>query len=221
MPTDCIAIAAICIGKPALIREDGTQSAIFKSPVRGIIHIEYLGIDGDVQADPTVHGGPDKAIHLYSHDHYPHWRDILNGHPALDTPGAFGENLCIQGVAEEDLWLGDRFRLGTALLEISMGRQPCWKLDARFGQKGVMAHMVKTGFCGAYLRVLEPGLATQNDNLVREERGEPDWSVQRLFHTLVSGQMATTEQEIDYLAQHPALGKSWRERARKRMQSMI
>ncbi len=221
MPTDSFALTAICTGKPAIIRGDGTQSAIFKTPVSGKFSIGYLGIEGDVQADPAVHGGPDKAIHIYCHDHYPHWRSILGQHPALDVPGAFGENLCVAGLTEHDVWLGDRFQLGSAILEISMGRQPCWKLDARFGQKGVMAHMVKTGFCGAYFRVIESGHARDGDTLVRVERGDSDWAVQRLFHSMVSGQMATTAQELEYLAQHPALGKSWRERAQKRLKSKL
>src|SRR3546814_11953765 len=85
-----------------------------------------------------------KAVHLYVQDHYPFWREITGGHELLDGPGAFGENIAASGLSEAELCLGDRFRLGTALVEVSQGRQPCWKLDHRFGRKDILATVVRT-----------------------------------------------------------------------------
>jgi MOSC domain-containing protein YiiM len=208
-------LAAICAGTSQIIRDDGAQSAIIKSVVEGPVSISFLGVGGDMQADLTVHGGPDKALHLYSSDHYRHWANVLGQHDALQKPGAFGENLCVAGLVETDIWLGDQFRLGGALIEVSMGRQPCWKLDARFGVKGVMAHMVQSGRCGAYFRVIEEGVARADDGLIRERRGDADWPVSRLFAGLISGQAKLNQADLAALAHNPLLGKSWQERAQK------
>jgi MOSC domain-containing protein YiiM len=178
-------------------------------------HIGWLGMDGDQQADLSVHGGPDKALHLYSHDHYAAWRKVIGDHDALNQPGAFGENICVLGLDEGDVLLGDQFFLGTAVIEVSMGRQPCWKLDARFGQKGVMAHIIKTGMCGLYFRVVTQGTATVSDGLTRMKNGDSDWPIPRLFHGLISKQHPLHRGELETLAHNPNLGKSWRDRAAK------
>ncbi len=91
-----------------------------------------------------MHGGPDKAVHHYPADHYPFWRSELAGHPLLVAPGAFGENISTLGLVEADICIGDRFRLGSALVEVSQGRQPCWKLDHRFGNAAMTAQVVAT-----------------------------------------------------------------------------
>jgi MOSC domain-containing protein YiiM len=208
MPNARFNLAAICTGTPQLIRGDGMQSAIFKSAIDAPVQVGFLGLSGDVQADLSVHGGPDKALHLYAFDHYPHWAGVIGQHDSLGRPGAFGENLCTIGLRENDLLLGDQFRLGSALIDVSMGRQPCWKLDARFGMKGVMAHM-------AYFRVLEEGVARASDGLIREARGDADWPVSRLFAALINGQEKLSAPDYAALSQHPQLGKSWRARAKK------
>src|SRR5690606_16433169 len=111
------------------------MSAIDKRPLEGAVRIDELGVAGDEQGDTRVHGGVDKAVHHYPFEHYATWRAELGELPALASPGAFGENISTRGLDEATVCLGDRFALGTAVLEVSQGRQPCWKLNDRFGVK--------------------------------------------------------------------------------------
>ena len=130
-------LTAICTGQPKPFRGDET-SAIDKHPVEGRVAIGRLGVAGDAVADHKHHGGPEMAVHQYPHDHYPMWRDVLGGHELLERPAAFGENIVAAGWTEDAVHIGDRFRIGTALLEISQPRQPCWKIEHRFGRKGMI-----------------------------------------------------------------------------------
>ena len=150
-------ILAVLLGKVRPFRGDDEPSAIGKLPVADVVAVGAMGLAGDEQADRTVHGGIDKAIHHYPADHYDWWRGYLGDASLLDAPGAFGENISTSGLDEQNVFLGDRFRLGSALVEVTQARQPCWKLDHRFQAKGVMAQVVKTRRTGWYYRVLESG----------------------------------------------------------------
>lgn len=205
-------IHALLIGKPVLFRGDD-YSAIAKTPVAGAVRIGWLGLEGDRQADPIHHGGWDKAIHLYPQDHYAWWRRQLPGHILLDAPGAFGENIASSGMTESAFCIGDRFSIGSAVVEVSHGRQPCWKLDHRFGQKGVMASIVKTARCGIYFRVLREGEAEAGMEMSLLERPQPQWSVERVFRLLIGGQAKRYPDEVAELAAMPLLAEAWRSRA--------
>jgi MOSC domain-containing protein YiiM len=180
-------IDAVLAGKIARFTDDGETSAIAKSRVDGACAVRFLGIEGDEQADLSVHGGPDKAIHHYPRDHYRWWQDRLPGRDVLGTAGAFGENISTSGLTEREVCIGDRFRLGTALVEVCQGRQPCWKQAHRLGDKGVVAAMVKSGRTGWYYRVLEEGRVAAGDELVRVARRHPEWSVERVTGIVVAG----------------------------------
>src|SRR5690606_2988653 len=123
-----VRVDALLAGAAKPYTRPGSRSAIDKRPLAGTVSIGTLGFDGDEQGDPRVHGGPDKAVHHYAFDHYPAWRGDIGDSPLLRAPGAFGENISTLGLDESNVCLGDRFELGTALLEVSQGRQPCWKL---------------------------------------------------------------------------------------------
>lgn len=171
---------AICVGQPTAFRAD-ESSAIAKQPCVGPVSVARAGLAGDAQADLAHHGGPDMALHQYPLDHHEYWRTRLGDHPLLALPGAFGSNLAIAGLAEGDVLLGDRFRLGTALVEACQPRQPCWKIEHRFGAKGMVKAILETGRCGWFYRVLEAGEAQAGDSLVLEKRGLAGWSMARLF----------------------------------------
>jgi len=191
---------------------DIETSAIGKSPIGGPRTVHLLGIEGDQQADLTVHGGPDKAIHHYPRDHYDWWAGQIGAHPLLDAPGAFGENISTRGLNEHDVCIGDRFRLGTALVEVCQGRQPCWKQAHRLENKRVVALMVKSGRTGWYYRVIEEGSVAAGDDLIAVSRLHPEWTVARATALVVAG-VGTTE-EARELASLGELAEGWRRRLR-------
>lgn len=208
------AIAALMTGKAAAFRGD-EPSAIAKDRVDGSRRVGFLGIAGDEQADLSVHGGIDKAIHHYPADHYDRWRSHLGDHSLLDAPGAFGENISTIGLDESNVCLGDRFRLGTALVEVSQARQPCWKLDHRFAANGVMATVVKTRRTGWYYRVLETGEVRAGDSLALVERPYPDWPLDTLFGLLIGGEAKDRPADLRALRDVPVLAETWKVRRAK------
>lgn len=179
-----VAVDALLAGKARAYTRPGTSSAIDKRPLAGAVRIGELGIEGDEQGDLRVHGGVDKAVHHYAFDHYATWREDLGALPMLEAPGAFGENISTRGLTEADVCLGDRFALGSALLEVSQGRQPCWKLNDRFGVADMARRVQATGRSGWYYRVLRPGTARVGDMLALAERPHPGWTLQRLGELL-------------------------------------
>jgi len=204
------------VGKPVRFRGDGQRSAIHKSPVSEPIFLGREGFAGDQVADTVHHGGPDKALHHYAYDHYDFWRAQLPGYPLLERPGAFGENIATTGIVETEARIGDRFRLGEALIEISHGRQPCWKLDHRFGVKGkegVMATIIRTGKCGFYYRVIEEGVVAPDSEMELAERGDAEWTVERVFMLLIGGQGKNDPAALRALRDLDVLAQTWRERA--------
>lgn len=207
-------VDAILTGKPAFIAP-GVLSAMGKIPASGPVRIGWLGLEGDAVADPTVHGGHDKAIHVFPQEHYHWWRMPLGKHPLLESPGAFGENLATRGAIEGMLCLGDRFNLGSAIVEISQGRQPCAKLNYRFGNDEVLARAVQTGRIGFYLRVIREGEAQAGDAMVLTERPHPEWSVARMFDLLVAGGYRRDPAGVAELAGLKVLAEAWRGRAEK------
>ncbi|MBR2174998.1 MOSC domain-containing protein [Sphingopyxis sp.] len=208
-------ILAVLLGKVRPFRGDDEPSAIGKLPVAELVAVGPMGLAGDEQADRTVHGGIDKAIHHYPADHYDWWRGYLDDAPLLDAPGAFGENISTTGLDEGNVFLGDRFRLGTALVEVTQARQPCWKLDHRFQAKGVMAQVVKTRRTGWYYRVLEPGHVRVGDALDLVERPYPEWPLASLFALLIGGEAKDRLADLRALRDVPVLAETWKVRRAK------
>lgn len=208
-------ILAVLTGKVRAFRGDDEPSAIGKFPVAGAVAIDALGLAGDEQADRVHHGGIDKAIHHYPADHYPYWRGELGDAPLLGGPGAFGENISTSGLDEDSVFLGDRFRLGTALVEVSQARQPCWKLDHRFQTRGVMARVVTTRRSGWYYRVLEPGQVQAGDALTLVERPYPEWPLSSLFALLIGGEAKSRPDDLRALELVPVLAETWKVRRAK------
>lgn len=206
------------IGTPKPFRDDDTLSTMARQPVCTAVKLTKTGFSGDQVADPKHHGGMDKALHHYPHDHYNWWREQLGAHPLLERPGAFGENIATMGLTEQNACIGDRFRLGGALIEVSHGRQPCWKLDHHFqrtGKDSVMAHIVRSGKCGLYFRVLEEAMVSPDDGLEQVESGLTDWPVSRVFDLLIAGGHKSDPAAVKALAQMGTLATAWRARALK------
>lgn len=211
-------VTAVCTGTARPF--NGAQlSAIAKRPREGAVQVLSEGLAPDAQADRRVHGGPDMALHLYPLDHHAYWRAVIGDHPALDEPGGFGSNLAVRGLTEDMVHIGDRFRLGPkttgALIEISQPRQPCWKIEHRFGAKGMVARIIQTGRCGWYFRVIEAGEVAAGDSLERVAIGATDWSVARVFRALMAGK--ATQAEYAELAALTPLSLKLREKAAQKL----
>ena len=208
-----VTLGPIMTGKAQPFRGE-EASAITKTPVAGPVRVGPMGLEGDEQADRVHHGGIDKAIHHYAHDHYATWESEIGAHPLLAAPGGFGENISTTGIVEADLRIGDRLRMGTALVEVSHGRQPCWKIDHKFARKGMTARVIETGRSGWYYRVIEPGVVAEGDSLELLERGNEGWTLERVFHLILPGNPERDGDEIRALLALPALAEAWKARAR-------
>jgi MOSC domain-containing protein YiiM len=141
-------------------------TAIHKQPVAGRVAVGRLGLEGDAQADRRLHGGPRKAVYAYPIEHYAFWQAQRRLAGKGDAPlalGALGENLTVQGMLEDACWIGDRLAAGSALLEVSEVRTPCFKLNVKMGLSHAARLMDQSGHTGFYLRVLEPGAIAAGD----------------------------------------------------------
>lgn len=137
------------------------MTGIRKQAVAGSVMVNRLGLAGDEQADLTVHGGLDKAVYAYPHEHYAFWIDACERvlkKPVSLLPGALGENLTTTGLLEAGLWVGDRLQIGPVLLEVTEPRAPCYKFGARMGFSHAVKMMLQAGCSGVYLKVLQTGL---------------------------------------------------------------
>ena len=206
-------LAHLLIGTPKAFGEKGEASAIAKDTVDYPLMLGFDGLAGNQVADPVHHGGPDKAVHLYPVEHYAFWQEKYPDVAVLNQPGAFGENFSCSGMTENELCLGDVFRVGEALIECSHARQPCWKLNHRLGKPDVLKTVVKSRRSGSYFRVLEEGQVKAGDDLVQQARPFPEWSLDRLFGMIVGGQHKGQGAELVALSKNPVLGRTWRMRA--------
>ena len=193
------------------------SSAIDKAPVAGPAMAGPLGLAGDEQADRRHHGGPDKALHAYAASNYPLWAAGMPDRAGRLRPGGFGENLVVEGADEKAICLGDCFRLGGALVEVSQGRQPCWKLNLRFGRPDMARLVQDSGRSGWYFRVLEPGPIAAGDRAVLTARPNPQWTLARTGRLLYHDRL--NRADLAEFAALPGLPDSWRRLALARLDS--
>lgn len=184
MPPPAITVLEVRAGRIEPLGPDGQQSAINKLPVSGSMLLTRLGLEGDEQADRNHHGGYDKAFHHYPSEHYAAWRAELPGSALQFVPGGFGENLSTQGLTENNICIGDLFRLGNAIIQVSQARKPCAKLNIRFGADNMVRRVLDTGRSGWYYRVLEEGKIGAGDTLTLIERNHPGWTIARTLRVL-------------------------------------
>jgi MOSC domain-containing protein YiiM len=207
----------VLTGRVAPLGDRRELSGIDKRPRSGIVTIGTSGIIGDMQGDVKHHGGPEKAIHHYALDHYPAWKAELAGKSvcAFDAPGAFGENFSTLGMTEADVNIGDSYSVGTAVIQVSQGRQPCWRLNVRFAVEDMALRVQRTGRTGWYYRVLKPGETSAGDTLELLARPNPDWPLSRLLHYLYVDRL--NRETLDEIAALPFLSESWRKLAMQRL----
>jgi MOSC domain-containing protein YiiM len=165
-------IISVNVGLPREVGWNGktVTTSIFKEPVQGRVIIRKLNLDGDRQADLTVHSGVNKAVYAYPSEHYDFWRNEL---PGMDLPwGMFGENLTTEGVLETEVNIGDRFRLGSAELMATQPRLPCYKLGIKFGRDDIIERFLMSGRPGIYFAVVKEGDVEAGDTIEVVERNE-------------------------------------------------
>jgi MOSC domain-containing protein YiiM len=170
-------VVSVNVGTPREIRAHNVTvaSAIFKSPVEGRVAVRRNNLAGDRQADPTVHGGAYKAVYLYPVEHYRYWAEQL---PDAELPcGAFGENLTTAGLLEEAVRIGDRFRIGSAVLQVTQPRMPCYKLAIRFARADMVKRFWRSGRSGIYFSVTEEGELGPGDAIEQVGAGPEEVTV--------------------------------------------
>jgi len=156
-------LISINVGLPRVVISNGdpVSTGIFKEPVAGRVVLRTLNLDGDRQADLSVHGGPSKAVYAYPSEHYEYWRHEL---PEMKLPwGMFGENFTTAGLFEPELSVGDKFRVGSASLMVTEPRMPCYKLGIRFGRSDIVKRFLASERTGFYFAVLQEGEVGMDD----------------------------------------------------------
>jgi MOSC domain-containing protein YiiM len=202
-------IISLNVGQPRLVLRNGepVSTGIFKGPVSGRVKLRTLNLDGDRQADLSVHGGPTKAVYVYPSEHYDFWRHEL---PEMELPwGMFGENFTTEGLLETEINIGDKFRIGTAQVMVTEPRMPCYKLALRFGRPDIIKRFLQSERTGFYLAVLTEGEVGEGDRfepLFRDPHDVRVSDVTRLYtRDKHNAQLLRRAIEVE------ALPVSWRE----------
>jgi MOSC domain-containing protein YiiM len=191
------------------------KTGIFKRPVSGPVGVGTYKLEGDGQADLDKHGGLHKAVYAYSADHYAYWREVL-GRDDMDW-GEFGENLSIAGLDEDELCIGDRLQIGTALFAISQPRVPCYKLGIRFGDERMPTMFSQAARTGFYLSVLRTGVIEAGDAVELVGRGYPRVAVKPLFEARMRRGGEDAARILEQALEVPELSAEWRAQIEKRL----
>jgi MOSC domain-containing protein YiiM len=205
-------VRSVNVGRPRTVDWLGRSvtSAIWKEPVDGPVPLEGVNLDGDDQADRRVHGGPDKAVYAYSVEDYAWWAASVG--PL--APGTFGDNLTTEGVDLNEARIGDRWLVGTAVLEVSQPRQPCYKLGMRMGDERFPGRFEAAARPGTYLRIVQPGSISAGDTIVVEPAARPAVRI---------GDLAAPEPSEDLLRQvadDERVPEGWRRTARRALRGV-
>jgi len=194
---------------------DGRPTGIFKQPVAGPMHIGLEGLACDAHADRRVHGGPEKALHHFPLENHRRLAAQFPEQAAGFVAGALGENLSTEGADEAQVCIGDIYAFGTARLQLSQPRSPCWKIDARHGLEGIAQYIAQQGIAGWYYRVLAPGSAQAGDALQLIERNADPVSLRQFWDTLAEHR--PTPADLQRIADTPGLTPGRRERLLQRI----
>ncbi|MDO5499723.1 MAG: MOSC domain-containing protein [Propionibacteriaceae bacterium] len=202
------------VGTPVPLAPEGQLSAIVKHPVEGPVAVDAEGLAGDDQGDRRVHGGPEKAVHLYPPENY---ALLAGARPELAgtlVPGVLGENLSAPHLTEAEVCVGDVYRIGTVRLQVSQPRRPCWKIDNRLDSPGLNRVVVKLGCPGWYARVLTPGELAAGDAIELEARPAPEITLARIL--AAERDHRPDPDELRLLAATPGLNEDWQARFARR-----
>jgi MOSC domain-containing protein YiiM len=208
-------ILSVNVGAPRDVEWRGktVRTSIFKAPVSGRIRVDGLNLQGDQQSDLAVHGGIDKAVYAYPSEHYAFWRNEL---PGTEFPwAAFGENLTTEGLLENEVRIGDRFRAGSAEFAVAQPRMPCFKLGIRFNRPDIVKRFLRSGRTGFYLAVLQEGDVAAGDAVDLVAKDAHAITVADVVGLYAAD--AANQELLRRASELPALPESWREHFRKRL----
>lgn len=205
-------VLAISVGKPRVVNYQKTtvQTAIYKRNVSDPLYLSETNLAGDVQADQKNHGGPDKALCAYCFKRYPHWEQSFAR--KLEW-GVFGENLTIADLTEEEAYIGDTYQCGTAVIQVSQPRKPCFKLGVKLNVPTLAAQFQETGYTGFYFRVLKAGWVSADSDLRFISRPERTLSVAEI-NRIRYGQSSDLG-ALDAVLSIEALAVSWKNAFKK------
>jgi MOSC domain-containing protein YiiM len=208
-------LVSVNVGLPREVDWHGraVKTSIWKDPVDGRVHVGTLNLDGDQQSDLSVHGGADKAVYVYPHEHYQFWKNEL---PDADLSlGVFGENLTSEGLLEDQVQIGDRLRIGTAEFIVRQPRIPCFKLGIRFNRPDMVKRFLQNKKTGFYLAVHREGDVAAGHSIEFIERSKSDVTILDILNLYV---MDSQSQDLLRRATElPALPSSWRDYFHKRL----
>jgi len=202
-------LISVNVGLPREIVYKGRSitTGIFKEPVVERIRARRLNLDGDRQADLTVHGGAEKAVYVYPSEHYAYWRDEL---PDMQFAwGKFGENFTSEGLLEGEVNIGDRFRIGAALFQVTQPRMPCYKLAAKFQRDDMLKRFLRSLRTGFYFSVIEEGDVGANDVIELVSRDPAGITVTDITRLYIS--KGKDQDLLRRAVQIEALPASWRD----------
>ncbi len=208
-------ILSVNTGGPRDVRVNGeiVRTSIWKAPRDGRVAVRGVNLEGDDQSDRTVHGGTYKAVYVYPSEHYAYWRREL---PDAELPwGAFGENLTTAGLLETEVCIGDRFRIGSAELQVTQPRQPCFKLGIRFGRADMVKRFTSSGRCGFYVSIVREGDLGRGDAIEVTHRAVGSVCVADIFAWKMGAD--PSPEQLRRAASIDALPPSWREHFRSRL----
>ena len=209
-------LVSLNVARPqlALYKGKTINTGIFKKPVSGPVRLRTLNLDGDRQADLSVHGGPHKAVYAYPSEHYPYWRQEL---PGVELPwGMLGENFTTVGLAEDDLHVGDRFQIGSAIVMVRQPRSPCYKLAAKFQRDDMVERFLLSGRSGLYFSVEQEGLVEVGDAFELLDRNADGITISEMNRLFVREKY---NQDLLLKAiQTEALPEDWRDYFSERLQ---
>ena len=208
-------LLSINVGRPKIVIRDGepVSTAIFKSQVTGRVRLRTLNLEGDGQADLSVHGGPSKAVYVYPVEHYDYWRAEL---PEMNLPwGMFGENFTTQGLNESEINIGDKFQIGSSIVMVTEPRMPCYKLGIRFGRSDIIKRFLASERSGFYLSVIQEGEVGAADPIKIVEQAQD--SVRVLDITRLYGRDKNNRELLRRATQVAALPEGWREYFQRRI----
>ena len=210
-------IVSVNVGLPRPVEWRGRRimTGIFKEPVAGRVAVRRLNLAGDRQADLSVHGGVHKAVYAYPSEHYPFWRNELE---LTDLPwGAFGENLTTEGWWEDEVHVGDRFRIGTAELVVTQPRTPCFKLALRFDRDDIVERFLESERPGIYFGIVREGEIGAGDAMERVHEDENRVTVTDVVRLSLERKGTSDRELLRRAVRVEALAKGWREHFRKRL----